>query len=70
MLAGLGFAKSSSTSIELLSNLQQLRQTVLQGAMCHAPMLVGPSRKGFLGMLTGRQESKSSETTGGKLDVA
>ena len=44
---GLGFGKSADQSIELLRGLGSLR-------MLGRPILVGPSRKRFLGALTGR----------------
>ena len=33
-----------------------MRRQALQGAFSHGPVLVGPSRKGFLGKLTGQVE--------------
>jgi dihydroneopterin aldolase/2-amino-4-hydroxy-6-hydroxymethyldihydropteridine diphosphokinase/dihydropteroate synthase len=68
---GIGFAKSPSQSLDLLKNVDQLRslshtnsRTVLDGnadadAEVDAgryPLLVGASRKGFVGKVTGRTE--------------
>ena len=50
--AGLGFAKGSEGNLQLLSGLPRLRRG-LRGALRHAPLLVGPSRKTFLGLVTG-----------------
>ena len=44
---GLGFGKSAEQSIELLAGLGSLRRL-------GRPILIGPSRKRFLGVLTGR----------------
>jgi len=44
---GIGFGKSTRQNLELLANVGSL------GRMLGLPVLVGPSRKGFLGELTG-----------------
>ena len=44
---GLGFGKDPRESLELLANLERLR------ARLGLPILVGPSRKSFLGRITG-----------------
>ena len=44
---GLGFAKSVDQSIEILRNLNQL-------SSLDCPILVGPSRKSFIGQITGK----------------
>ncbi len=49
---GLGFAKTRAGSVELLARLQDM-QHALEGIYGRMPLLVGPSRKGFLGALTG-----------------
>lgn len=41
--------------MEIIRNLASLRQHSLHGAFSHGPLMVGPSRKGFLGALTGRK---------------
>lgn len=59
---GIGFAKTAQGNIELLRGLRTpLRDSVLQGAVRHGPMLMGPSRKGFLGKLTGRQTARERD---------
>jgi 2-amino-4-hydroxy-6-hydroxymethyldihydropteridine diphosphokinase / dihydropteroate synthase len=52
---GLGFAKTGTQNIELLRHLSRLRETEgLKGL----PWLVGPSRKGFVGKITGVSDAK------------
>jgi dihydropteroate synthase len=51
--AGLGFAKTSEGNFRLIAGLDRVRRQ-LHGPLQHAPMLVGPSRKGFLGKITGK----------------
>lgn len=64
---GIGFAKSPSQSLDLLKDVDQLRslsrtnpKTVLDGNadadVGRYPLLVGASRKGFVGKVTGRAE--------------
>lgn len=48
---GIGFAKSPSQSIDLLRNLPSFRHALSY------PILVGASRKGFVGKVTGRAEA-------------
>lgn len=51
---GFGFAKDTSTSLALLRNLGHVRKHMEgSGPLQNAPMLVGVSRKGFLGRITG-----------------
>ncbi|KAL6758375.1 Dihydropteroate synthase-like protein [Haematococcus lacustris] len=57
---GVGFAKTAEGSLELIRHLPDMRQ-VLQGAYRAGPLLVGPSRKGFLGKLTGRQRAEERD---------
>lgn len=57
---GLGFAKNQSQDLEILRNLSQLRKA--EGLDCF-PWLVGPSRKKFVGRLTGVE--RASERTWG-----
>ena len=47
---GLGFAKTKDQNLELLQNLRQLQQ---HPAVKGFPWLVGASRKGFIGNITG-----------------
>jgi 2-amino-4-hydroxy-6-hydroxymethyldihydropteridine diphosphokinase/dihydropteroate synthase len=49
---GLGFAKGGKDNVRLLAGLPRLR-AALGPPLRGAPLLVGPSRKGFLGALTG-----------------
>eukprot|EP00775_Hariotina_reticulata_P012958 gene12958-13087_t len=51
---GLGFSKTAEGSAELLGNLQVMRREQLRGLWGRMPLLVGPSRKGFIGRITGR----------------
>lgn len=51
---GLGFAKSQEGNLRLLAGLPGLR-AALPPPLARLPLLLGPSRKGFLGALTGRQ---------------
>lgn len=51
---GLGFAKNADGSLELLRHLRDMRQQALEGPYVAGPMLVGPSRKRFLGGIVGR----------------
>jgi 2-amino-4-hydroxy-6-hydroxymethyldihydropteridine diphosphokinase/dihydropteroate synthase len=51
---GLGFAKTHDGNVALLAGLPALR-AALPPPLAHLPQLLGPSRKGFLGRLTGRQ---------------
>jgi 2-amino-4-hydroxy-6-hydroxymethyldihydropteridine diphosphokinase/dihydropteroate synthase len=51
---GLGFAKTEDGNLQLLRRLPDVRAAVdAPGALRHAGLLLGPSRKGFLGRITG-----------------
>lgn len=50
---GMGFAKGAEGNLQLISGLPRMRRG-LRGALRHAPLLVGASRKTFLGLATGR----------------
>lgn len=52
---GLGFAKTQAQNLELLRRLDELRNWDGLEAF---PWLVGPSRKGFVGTITGVKEAK------------
>ncbi|OAG43959.1 dihydropteroate synthase [Fonsecaea monophora] len=55
---GLGFAKDQEQNLELLRSLQQLReQTQYSSVLRNFPWLMGPSRKGFIGNVTGVSEA-------------
>lgn len=51
---GLGFAKTQDDSLALMAQLGSL-QSALPPPLAGLPLLVGPSRKGFLGRVTGRE---------------
>jgi hypothetical protein len=51
---GIGFAKTDAGNVELMAGLGQLRAR-LNGLLGRLPLLVGPSRKGFIGRLTGER---------------
>ena len=52
---GIGFAKTQAQNLELLRRLDELREYEgLQGL----PWLVGTSRKGFIGKITGVKEAR------------
>lgn len=52
---GIGFAKTSEQNTELLRDLRLLRKG---GALRKYPWLLGSSRKGFIGLITGVKEAK------------
>ena len=56
---GIGFAKTSRANVEILRDLPRVRSRLapLGGAVMNAPMLVGASRKRFLGELSGKSEA-------------
>lgn len=53
---GIGFSKTSEGNTELLGHLADMRREQLRGVWGRMPLLVGPSRKRFLGRLTGQQQ--------------
>ena len=56
---GLGFSKSIDQNVELIRDLPRFRDSLgdYSNALSHMPVLIGPSRKGFLGKLTGRKQA-------------
>ncbi len=51
---GIGFAKNQAENVELLRHLPDVRRALdAPGALRHAGLLLGPSRKAFLGRITG-----------------
>eukprot|EP00899_Mesostigma_viride_P010436 jgi/Mesvir1/19394/Mv10428-RA.1 len=52
---GFGFAKTKDQNVQLLRGLDVFRRCLLPGTLRNAPLLIGVSRKGFLGALTGRK---------------
>lgn len=57
---GIGFAKTRKQNLDLLKDLPVVRKR-LSGTVSRGPMLVGPSRKGFLGEITGRQKGEDRD---------
>jgi dihydropteroate synthase len=57
---GIGFAKDLEHNLSLLKNSHQMRELVKE-----CPLLLGPSRKGFIGKITG--ETKAEERDFGSL---
>lgn len=57
---GLGFAKNVQGNLQLIAGLGKLRRA-LRPPLYGLPILVGPSRKGFLGSVTGRKDSKNRD---------
>ncbi|KAL4451314.1 hypothetical protein ABPG77_009386 [Micractinium sp. CCAP 211/92] len=53
---GLGFAKTQGGNLQLMAQLPALR-AALPAPLRRLPLLLGPSRKGFLGKLTGRERA-------------
>jgi len=57
---GIGFAKTARGNWDALAHLNVVRSELARsgaGALARAPMLVGVSRKGFLGEVTGRADA-------------
>lgn len=57
---GLGFAKDATHTIQLVQGLRRLRALV-GGPWGSQPLLVGPSRKRFLGAITGREAAQERD---------
>ena len=61
---GIGFAKTQRGNEELLRRLPDVRAALdAPGALRRAPMLLGPSRKGFLGRITGARRARAAAHT-------
>ena len=61
---GLGFAKTHEGCWDLLANLRGVRDAVTReggGGLARAPILVGASRKGFLGAATGKAAASARD---------
>ena len=54
---GIGFAKNQKQNLELLRRLPELRAAPMHPNLQGLPWLVGTSRKGFIGKITGVQEA-------------
>ena len=61
-MAGIGFAKTLEGNCSLMGGMERVR-TALRGPFHHLPILAGPSRKGFLGRLTGAPDDTSALAT-------
>ena len=55
---GLGFSKTQRQSAELLGKLAEMRGAALPGVLGRMPLLVGPSRKRFIGSITGERRAR------------
>lgn len=58
---GIGFAKTEAQNLELLRSLAELRKPPSnpdEEDLSKYPWLIGPSRKGFIGKITGVEEAK------------
>lgn len=58
---GIGFAKTEAQNLELLRSLAELRKPPSKPEeedLSKYPWLIGPSRKGFIGKITGVEEAK------------
>ncbi|QDZ22685.1 dihydropteroate synthase [Chloropicon primus] len=58
---GIGFAKTHSQNCEILGRTSELRRALSPGFARNAPMLVGPSRKGFLGTIVGKKDPRERD---------
>ena len=61
---GIGFAKTSEGNWDALAHLDVVRSEMARGgagALAKAPMLVGVSRKGFLGEVTGHKNARDRD---------
>ncbi|CAN6476874.1 unnamed protein product [Victoria cruziana] len=56
---GIGFSKTVQQNLELLMGIQTIRKEIAckSLAVSHAPMLIGPSRKSFLGKICNRSDA-------------
>ncbi len=60
---GIGFAKTADQNLEVLQNLPAVRKALLEGspANAHVPLLVGASRKSFLGKICGHKKGEERD---------
>lgn len=60
---GLGFSKTYEQNLELLRHLPSFRSGLASWSFAafHAPLMVGPSRKSFLGKLTGQEDPQGRD---------
>ena len=57
---GIGFSKSTDGNLDLISGIQKIRQA-MESPFQNLPILMGPSRKKFLGDVTGRESPTDRE---------
>lgn len=57
---GIGFSKSTDGNLSLIAGIQSMRQA-MESPFQNLPILVGPSRKKFLGDVTGRESPLDRE---------
>eukprot|EP00958_Prasinococcus_capsulatus_P000775 scaffold55_cov401-Prasinococcus_capsulatus_cf.AAC.5 len=60
---GIGFAKSHHQNLELLGHLDGFRDIVNQHILANPVMVLGASRKGFLGTITGKPKEERDVAT-------
>ena len=53
---GIGFAKDLEHNLSLMKNMNDIREVVN-----NCPMLLGPSRKGFIGKITGEERAENRD---------
>ena len=60
---GLGFSKTAQQNLDLLGNLSKVRSGLSKWSLAasKAPMLLGPSRKSFLGKICGREKAEDRD---------
>merc|ERR1712157_319331 len=58
---GIGFAKSHAQNQIILKHASAIRQSFSTGFLRNAPMLVGPSRKGFLGSIVSKDDPRDRD---------
>ncbi|CAK9873715.1 unnamed protein product [Sphagnum jensenii] len=60
---GIGFAKTADQNLEVLRNLPAVRKALSEGspANAHGPLLVGASRKSFLGKICGHKKGEERD---------
>ncbi|GBG66437.1 hypothetical protein CBR_g61480 [Chara braunii] len=69
---GIGFAKTGAQSLQLLRDLPRFRSLIAEGsqALGHAPILVGVSRKGFLGRICNRHAPEDRDYASAAITAA
>ena len=53
---GIGFAKNLEQNLSLIKNTHEIRE-----AVSNCPLLLGPSRKGFIGKITGESDAEKRD---------